>query len=216
MDCRISLEAFYLHLILKTGAILIKIMTTKIKIFVSLLFVFASYNSFADTVDYYRIYLSNKKIFEVAEPFFNSSINNKIILDSSNRRDTIQVFYVHCAKGTSEKQVKLADSSGSVLQTWNFHNADDSRALSIPVERIRRIKKAKPGLKLYLYYYDEQVLEGQLLTLLELEKFSGRRAQENSTLIRVFLVVLFVFLVGTMFVKIKKPKDPPKVIPSHN
>src|SRR3954463_5848620 len=137
------------------------------------LFVFIALTAFMSSakagLDYYRIFLGKKLIYE---RYVNKPLDlQSLPISTSDANETLTVYYFQCNapnKTGSSRSIALKDDNGNILKQWSFTNAQgDNTGMAIPVKELLQLQKANKSRALALYYTAEGHTEGEKLASIQ-------------------------------------------------
>src|SRR3954467_4741697 len=108
-------------------------------------------------LDYYRIFLGNKLIYEryVNKPLSLESLP----VSAADANETLTVYYFQCNapnKTGSNRSITLKDDNGNTIKQWSFADAQGTNtAMTIPVKELLQLQKANKSHGFALYYTAE-------------------------------------------------------------
>jgi hypothetical protein len=120
-------------------------------------------------LDYYRIFLGKKLIYEryVNKPLSLESLP----VSAADANETLTVYYFQCNapnKTGSNRSIALKDDNGNIIKQWSFANVQGTNtAMAIPVKELLQLQKANKSGELALYYSAEGRTDGEKLAAIK-------------------------------------------------
>src|SRR4051812_4521622 len=137
------------------------------------LFLFIALTAFMSSakagLDYYRIFLGKKLIYEryVNKPLSLESLP----FSAADSNETLTVYYFQCNapnKTGSKRSIALKDDNGNTIKQWSFANAlGANTAMEIPVKELLQLQKMNKSSALALYYTAEGRTDGEKLAAIK-------------------------------------------------
>jgi hypothetical protein len=125
------------------------------------LFLFIALTAFIGSakagLDYYRIFLGEKLIYE---RYVNKPLDlQNLPLSAANANEMLTVYYFQCNapnKTGSNRSITLKDDNGNTIKQWSFADAQGTNtAMTIPVKDLLQLQKENKSRVLALYYSAE-------------------------------------------------------------
>jgi hypothetical protein len=142
---------------------LFKIKTGAAKLLALVVFstVFSSFSSKMGG-DSFEIFI-NKKL--VVQQFVSHTSGVKSFqLDASNANYQVDVYYSHCGKSGTSRNIIIKDGENHLLKEWHFSDASGSNTpMSCKVKDLLNIGKTNGTSKLNIYYSSKELPKGRLL-----------------------------------------------------
>lgn len=120
--------------------------------------------------DHFEVYLNKKLVFQqiVSQP---SGVKS-LVLNESNMNDKVEVFYSHCGKIGTKRNIVIKDGN-NVLRQWRFvdvvGNTSEKKFMSMNVKEILAFKARTSDKTLNLYYSSQEMPDGRLLASIVLD-----------------------------------------------
>jgi len=137
------------------------------------LFVFIALTAFMSSakagLDYYRIFLGKKLIYE---RYVNKPLDlQSLPISASDVNEILTVYYFQCNapnKTGSSRSIALKDDNGNTIKQWSFSDAQgNDNGMAIPVKELLQLQKANKSHALALYYTAEGRTDGQKLASIQ-------------------------------------------------
>ena len=116
----------------------------------------------ADTVDNYQLYINNILVCNSGKLHNKSKQGNFLALDNSISNTYIDVYFNHCTGGAKKRRIIVISKNNSKVIEWQFPDEESVRIMRVPINRL--FDKIKDKELYEIYYYDDQLPEGRLLT----------------------------------------------------
>src|SRR5690349_8364317 len=142
-------------------------------LFKTCLFLFIALTAFMSSakagLDYYRIFLGKKLIYE---RYVNKPLDlQSLPISASDANETLTVYYFQCNapnKTGSSRSIALKDDKGNTVKEWSFENAQGTNTgMSIPVKELLQLQKVNKSHALALYYTADGRTEGEKLAAIQ-------------------------------------------------
>ena len=126
-------------------------------------------NSAKAGLDYYKIFLGKKIIYE---RYINKPLSlQSLPISAADANETLTIYYYQCQAPNqtgSDRSILLKDKKGGIVKQWNFANAQgNSTGMVIPVKELLQLQKANKSGALALYYTAEGRSEGEKLASIQ-------------------------------------------------
>src|SRR4051794_1927132 len=165
------------------------------------LFVFIALTAFMSSakagLDYYRIFLGKKLIYE---RYVNKPLDlQSLPISTSDANETLTVYYFQCTapnKTGSSRSIALKDDNGNTIKQWSFANAQGTETgMAIPVKELLQLQKANKSRALALYYTADGRTEGEKLASIQSasKDVTYLQQEEDPTSQMVWQVIKMIF-----------------------
>lgn len=116
-------------------------------------------------LDYYRIFLGKKLIYE---RYVNKPLDLKSLpITTADANETLTISYYQCQMPNgigNNRSIALKDENGNIVKQWSFAKTQgDNNGMTIPVKELLQLQNANKSHALALYYTAEGRTGGQKL-----------------------------------------------------
>jgi hypothetical protein len=145
----------------------------KMRLFKAGLFLFIALTAFMSSakagLDYYRIFLGKKLIYE---RYVNKPLDlQSLPFSAADANEMLTVYYFQCNapnKTGSNRSITLKDDNGNTIKQWSFADAQGTNtAMTIPVKELLQLQKENKNRALSLYYGAEGRNGGEKLAAIQ-------------------------------------------------
>ena len=115
--------------------------------------------------DSFEIYLNHQLVFQ---QYVSGQQEVKYLqLDQSLNKAEVIVYYSHCGKTGTNRNISIRDQKGQVLKEWHFPDSDGkNKAMPCKVSDILALQKKEEKIPLSLYYSSRELPGGRQLASL--------------------------------------------------
>ena len=129
----------------------------------------ATMSSFSGTWggDSYRVYVNNKLVLE--EFVHNQKSVKSIQLNQNAADDQVSVYYSHCGKTGTARNLTIRDAKNKVVKEWTYANASGKdQGMTWKAKDVLALQKS--GDKFNMYYSSKEMPAGKMLAHVMLSK----------------------------------------------
>lgn len=113
--------------------------------------------------DSFSVYLDNTLLLD--QHVSRDAVTKTIALNENSAGEMLKVYYSHCGKVGTSRDITIRDEQNKTLKTWNFPDAGAgvSSSMNCRVKDILALRKTGKNAVLNLVYTSRELPDGRLL-----------------------------------------------------